>query len=252
MGVSMKDTDAPLTRDGETLPGGGYDRVFTFLRDQLVSGQLKTGDRLLPERELAIRLGVSRPVLREVLRALAAIGVIEIRHGHGSVVRQPDFGQFGDVFTMMLAQTSDAVDDIMEARIGIERQAIRLACTRARSADIDRLNAALDAIKATVADPVSGSEADFAFHQALTAASHSPVLMSLHAAIAALLRRSHLERRQRITDLPGIETYLVDHHRRLLGAILEGDIDEADTLIMQHFEIGSRFQRRALKTEFSK
>lgn len=240
----MNEADAPLTRD-EKSESGGYDRVFAFLRDQLVSGHLKTGDRLLPERELAARLGASRPVLREVLRALAAIGVIEIRHGHGSVVRQPDFAQFGDVFTMMLAQKADAVDDIMEARIGIERQAIRLACHRARAGDIDRLNAALSQIEATVKDPVSGSEADFAFHQAMTAASHSPTLISLHAAIAVLLRRSHLGRRQRITDLSGIETYLVDHHRRLLSAILDSDIAGADRLIMQHFEIGLEYQRRA-------
>ena len=243
----MTDANAPLTRDGDAS-AGGYDRVFGFLRDQLVSGQLKTGDRLLPERELAVRLGVSRPALREVLRALAAIGVIDIRHGQGSVVRQPDFGQLGDLFTMMLAQKADAVDDIMEARIGIERQAIRLACSRARPADIGRLNAALAGIAATIKDPVSGSDADFAFHEALTAASHSPTLMSLHAAIAVLLRRSHLERRQRITNLPGIETYLVDHHRRLFDAIVEGNTDDADRLLMQHFEIGLAFQRRAIRT----
>jgi GntR family transcriptional regulator, transcriptional repressor for pyruvate dehydrogenase complex len=63
---------------------GGYDRVLGFLRDQLLSGQLKTGDRLLPERELAALLGVGRPVLREALRALAMIGAVEIRHGIGT------------------------------------------------------------------------------------------------------------------------------------------------------------------------
>ena len=52
----------------------GYDRVLSFLRDQLVTGRLKTGDRLLPERDLASALGVSRPVIREALRALATLG----------------------------------------------------------------------------------------------------------------------------------------------------------------------------------
>src|ERR1700754_465094 len=90
---------------------GGYERVLGFVREQLASGQLKAGDRLLPERELAVRLGISRPVIREVLRALAAMGIIEIRHGHGSVVREPDLSAMGDLFTLMLAQRADVIDD---------------------------------------------------------------------------------------------------------------------------------------------
>jgi GntR family transcriptional regulator, transcriptional repressor for pyruvate dehydrogenase complex len=232
--------------DGEAR---GYDRVFAFVREQLVSGQLKTGDRLAPERELATRLGVSRPVIREVLRALAAIGVIEIRHGFGSMVRKPDFSELGDLFTMMLAQQAEMVDDIMEARIAIERQAIRLACKRSTPTDIAALQRALGLIESTARDPQAGGEADFAFHALLIAAAHSPTLASLHAAIAVLLQRSHFQRRARITALSGIETYVVDHHRQLLAAVINRDADAADLLLMQHFEIGSDFQRRATIAE---
>lgn len=242
------DTGLKREDDGEAR---GYDRVFGFVRDQLVSGQLKTGDRLAPERELATRLGVSRPVVREVLRALAAIGVIEIRHGYGSVVRKPDFAELGDLFTMMLAQQAEMVEDIMEARIAIERQAIRLACRRATPSDIDALQRGLAHIEATVRDPQEGGEADFAFHASLIAAAHSPTLASLHASIAVLLKRSHFNRRARITALPDIETYVVDHHRQLLAAVINRDEDAADRLLMQHFEIGSDFQRRASLAELA-
>ena len=235
---------AELTRNDEP-EAKGYEKVFAFVRDQLMSGQLKAGDRLLPERELATRLGVSRPVIREVLRGLAAIGVIEIRHGSGSVVRRPDFAELGDLFTMMLVQQSEVVEDVMEARIAIERQAIRLACSRATPADLTSLRQALQRIEETVDDPQIGGAADFAFHAALIAAAHAPTLASLHAAIAVLLQRSHLQRRARITDLEGIEAYLVEHHRQLLAAVVARDADAADRLLMQHFEIGSVFQRRA-------
>jgi len=235
---------AELTRNDEP-EAKGYEKVFAFVRDQLMSGQLKAGDRLLPERELATRLGVSRPVIREVLRGLAAIGVIEIRHGSGSVVRRPGFAELGDLFTMMLVQQSEVVEDVMEARIAIERQAIRLACSRATPADLTSLRQALQRIEETVDDPQIGGAADFAFHAALIAAAHAPTLASLHAAIAVLLQRSHLQRRARITDLEGIEAYLVEHHRQLLAAVVARDADAADRLLMQHFEIGSVFQRRA-------
>ena len=233
-----------LTRSSEP-EAKGYEKVFAFVREQLISGQLRSGDRLLPERELASQLGVSRPVIREVLRALAAIGVLEIRHGFGSVVRQPGFAELGDLFTMMLAQQAEVIEDVMEARIAIERQAIRLACLRATPADIAALRQALQRIEETVKDPEIGGDADFAFHAALIGAAHSPTLASLHAAIAVLLRRSHFERRERITSLAGIEAYLIEHHRELLAAVVDRDADRADRLLMQHFEIGSDFQRKA-------
>ena len=238
------DMNAGLTR-AEEPEAKGYEKVFAFVREQLLSGQLKAGDRLLPERELATRLGVSRPVIREVLRGLAAIGVIEIRHGSGSVVRRPGFAELGDLFTMMLAQQAEVVEDVMEARIAIERQAIRLACSRATAGDLHALHQALQRIEETVKDPEIGGDADFAFHAALIAAAHAPTLASLHAAIAVLLQRSHFERRERITNLDGIDAYLIEHHRQLLDAVVARDADVADRLLMQHFEIGSQFQRRA-------
>jgi DNA-binding FadR family transcriptional regulator len=236
--------NAALKRADET-EARGYEMVFAFVRDQLLSGQLQSGDRLLPERELATRLGVSRPVIREALRGLAAIGVIEVRQGSGSIVRRPGFAELGDLFTMMLAQQSEVVEDVMEARIAIERQAIRLACSRATAADLQVLRKALQRIEETVKDPEIGGGADFAFHAALMAAAHAPTLASLHAAIAVLLQRSHFERRERIINLDGIDSYLIEHHRQLLDAVVARDADKADRLLMQHFEIGSQFQRLA-------
>lgn len=224
----------------------GYERVLGFVREQLLSGKLKAGDRLLPEREFAARLGVSRPVIREVLRALAAMGVIDIRHGQGSVVRKPDFSEMGDLFTLMLAQNAEVVEDVMEARIAIERHAIRLACQRATAADMQRLEEAMRAIVATVKDAVAGGEADFEFHTRLVEAAHSPTLSSLYGAISNLLKRSHMQRRERISDVAGIDDYLIDHHKAVLAALVERDVERADRLLVEHFQIGRDFQRRAL------
>ena len=223
----------------------GYDRVFGFVRQQLVAGELRAGEVLAPERELAARLGVSRPVVREALRALAAIGVIDIRHGYGSVVRKPDFAELSDIFTLMLAQHEEGVEDIMEARIAIERQAIRLACRRASAADIDRLREALAEIAATVRDPVGGAAADFRFQSFMIDAAHSPALTTLYAAIEVLLRQSHFRRRARISDLPDLEVYLVEHHREILDAVIKRDEAQADDLLSAHFEIGSDLQRKS-------
>lgn len=223
----------------------GHDRVVKFLREQLLSGVLKAGDSLLPERELSAKLGVSRPVLREALRALAMIGAVEIRHGIGTVVTKPDVSLFGEFFTFVLAHQPNVVDDVMQARIAIERQAIRLACRRGTQSDYDRLADCLREISETIHVPESGGRADFRFHETIVSASGSPTLISIYQSISVLMQRSHLDRREQIIQVEGIEAFLIDHHRAIFAAIVERDEDKADELLSRHFEIGADFRRRA-------
>lgn len=223
----------------------GYQKVVSFLREQLLSGQLRTGDCLLPERELAAQLQVSRPALREALRALAMIGALEIRHGVGTIVKRPDVSALGEFFTFVLAQQPDVIDDIMQARIAIEHQAIRLACRRAVQADFDRLAAALSTIVETMHDPAAGAMADFTFHETIVRAAHSPTLTSMYASLKELMMRSHLDRREQIIRIEGIDEFLIDHHRSIFAAVVERDAPLADELLARHFEIGADFRRRA-------
>ena len=145
----------------------GFAKVFAFLRDRLLDGTIRAGDRLIPERDLAAQLGVSRPIVREALRALSVIGVVEIQSRVGTVVRQPDVSVLGDFFAFSLAQQKDVIEDVMQARIAIECQAIRLACQRATTADFERLRQALRQIEATIDDSRKGGLADYEFHSAL-------------------------------------------------------------------------------------
>ena len=242
MDVMARDISVTRFAEEET---SGYERVVGFVREQLISGKLKTGDRLLAERELAISLGVSRPLVREALRALAAIGAVEIRRGHGTVVRRPDFSMLGEFFALALAQEPNAVEDVLQARIAIERQAVRLACERATPSDLETLGLAFQRIVETIEDPVRGGEADYAFHAALVAAAHSPTLSIVYAAIAELLRRSHTERRELIMNVDGINDFLIDHHGLILSAVVDRHAGRADGLLLQHFDIGADFRRRA-------
>lgn len=224
---------------------GAHARVVAFLPDQLLSGELKAGDLLLAERELALQLNVSRPIIREALRSLAMVGAVEIRHGVGTVVKRPDVSALGDVFSFMLAHHADVVSDIMEARKAIEHHAIRLACQRATESDLARLTDALGVIIDTIHDSELGGVADFKFHEAIVQASHSSTLVTLYASISQLMMRSHLERRERIIKIEGIEEFLVDHHRLILDAVVKRDRNNADALLERHFEIGADFRRRA-------
>jgi GntR family transcriptional regulator, transcriptional repressor for pyruvate dehydrogenase complex len=241
---SAPDPTAPLIREtADAEPASGYDRVVDYLSSQLLSGALKVGDRLLPERELALRLGVGRPLVREALRSLAMIGVLDIRHGHGTIVRSPDASSLGAVFAFMLSQRGDLVEDILEVRIALERQAVRLACGRARRHDLMALAGAFDQIVATIDDPEAGGSADYEFHTLLVRASHAPALIEIYGVVSRLLRTSHVARRARIVQTSRSREFLIDHHDKILQAVRRGAPDEAEQLLMQHFEMGEELSQ---------
>ncbi|MBR1141763.1 FadR/GntR family transcriptional regulator [Bradyrhizobium sp. AUGA SZCCT0431] len=224
----------------------GFQKVFAFLRDRLIAGSLKPGDRLVSERELATQLGVSRPLVREALRALTMLGIVEIRDRIGTVVTRPDVSVLNDFFTFALAQQADMVDDVMQARIAIECQAVRLACERASIADFERLQRALARISETIDEADAGGMADFEFHQSIVLASHSETLAVLHNSMAGLLTHSHRSRRELVQAFPSMKTYLIDDHKRIFDAIVARDPERADTTLRRHFAIGDEYRRRAV------
>ncbi|MCT7377152.1 FadR/GntR family transcriptional regulator [Chelativorans salis] len=230
----------------------GTEKVFSFFREQLLAGALKLGDRLLSERELALSLGVSRPVLREALRSLAMLGFLDIRHGKGAYVRAADISVLTDFFTFSLAQQPDILDDVMQARIAIECQAIRLACERAGDSDFSRIGSHLSRLMETLDDPEAGGEADFTFHVSIVEAGRSPALITLYQAVSELLRRSHVERRQLTVKVPGIRDYLVDAHREVFLSIVARDPDAAEKRLREHFAIGDEFRRKSFIAAYSK
>ncbi len=227
----------------------GYGKVFAFLRERLISGALKPGDRLIPERELASQLGVSRPLVREALRALAMLGIVEIRDRIGTVVTRPDISVLNDFFTFALAQQADMLDDVMQARIAIECQAIRLACEQASIADFERLQRALTKITETIDEADAGGMADFEFHRAIVHASRSETLLVLHNAMAGLLAYAHRSRRELVQAFPSMKAYLIDDHRRIFDAVVGRDPEQADATLRRHFAIGDEYRRRALVGE---
>ncbi|TAJ33934.1 MAG: FadR family transcriptional regulator [Reyranella sp.] len=235
-----------ITRqDNEETPSGA-ERVLTFFRDRLLSGELKAGDRLLGERELSLALGVSRPVLREALRSLAMLGLLDIRHGRGAYVRSADASVLGQALTLCLAPEPNILDDVLQARIAIECQAIRLACARASERDLQAIAATLDTLVDSLDDPERGGGADYAFHLAIVRASDSAALMKIYEAISPLLMRSHVERRRDTFREPAITSGLVEAHRQVFLALARRDPDEAERALRGHFRIGDELRRNNL------
>jgi DNA-binding FadR family transcriptional regulator len=233
-------TSASLVgNSGPTL----FEQVFELFKQQILSGELKPGDSLLPERELCKKLGVSRATLREALRALSLLGLIEIRPGQSAYVRAQNVDVLKDLFSLLLGLSPAVYDEILDVRLALEIHAIKAACQKATMQDLARLRTELANIEGTAYKPAEGAEADYRFHLCIVEASHNNALIAIHMGIASLLRRSHHERRHSVQHDPKTLSALGLAHRILYRAIAARQPEEAAAAMQEHFLLGDR--RRA-------
>jgi DNA-binding FadR family transcriptional regulator len=203
--------------------------VITRLEELITSGEWPVGSRVPAEPELVRALGVSRNTVREAVRALVHVGLLDPRPGDGTYVRA-DTGL--DAALERAARRWGALD-AFEVRNMLERDAARLAAQRRNDTDLDVIDAALRhraqvqlAPRPAVAgpadaDPAAGNqaflEADAAFHQAVVAATHNRVLIELYSRLADPLRASVAEV-LRVSD-----DRLDDRHHALARAVRDAD-----------------------------
>jgi GntR family transcriptional repressor for pyruvate dehydrogenase complex len=222
----------------------GASAVIAFVRQQLISGALTPGDKLPSERELSIKLGVSRPILREGLRALATLGLLDVQQGRGAFVGTADISVLGDALVFCLAQQPNAVEDVLQGRIAIECQAIRLACRAATDLELARMEERLSHFVESLHDPEIGGAADHAFHLSIVEASHSGTLITMYRALQPLLLRSHVERRRLALPDSDVTSFLVEAHREVFVSIINGDPEVSETRMREHFEVSDRLRRQ--------
>jgi GntR family transcriptional repressor for pyruvate dehydrogenase complex len=179
------------------------DAIAASLERRLLEGSLKPGDRLPPERELALEFGVSRPSLREAIQKLAYKGMVQSRHGGGTYVTDRLESTFFDPWQDMMGSHPNLREDMLEFRRMLEGQAAEWAAERATEADLTRLDQSHAALREAFAadDLEARSTADIAFHQAVGEAAHNVLLGHLSA---TLLRLMHDNIRLNLGELKGI------------------------------------------------
>ena len=203
------------------IPGGStVEAVLDQLQAQVSGGGWRVGQRIPGELDLAAQLGVSRPAVREAIRALAHVGVLEVRRGDGTYVRSTADPR--PLLTRISRITRATLRDVFEVQLGYDVQAARLAARRRTPEDLDRL-AALLAARDEAADAATFGDADARFHSAVVEAAHNPVLTEAHRYFLGRLRdcMSALRLDQ---DVPEAGPAA---HRAVLDAVAAGDPDAA-------------------------
>ncbi|MDQ5914680.1 MAG: GntR family transcriptional regulator, transcriptional repressor for pyruvate dehydrogenase complex [Pseudomonadota bacterium] len=202
------------------------DAVAASLERRILEGSLKPGDRLPPERELAVELGVSRPSLREAIQKLASKGMVQSRQGGGTYVTDRLESTFFDPWQDMMGAHPNLREDLLEFRRMLEGQAAEWAAERATDADLTRLNQAFDAMnQAFDADAIDDSErratTDIDFHQAIGEATHNVLIGHLSAALLRLMQDNIRLNLGELKTIPAAISLLKSQHAAIHTAITE-------------------------------
>lgn len=215
--------------------GGPQTRSASIARDieeLILRGDLPHGQRLPTENELGEVLGVSRSVVRDAVRMLAARGLLEVRQGHGTVVAAPSDDAFSNALVGVLMRSEHTMGDVLDARGALEIALAPIMAVSGTAEDWDRLEEALASMEAAVAagDEETLDLAHLDFHRALYGALHRRALESvLRPMQRCILLTSPIMR--------GADRQpWLQRHRDILTAVRTGDPRATEEAVRAHFD----------------
>jgi len=205
-----------------------YQQVADSLRRQIQGGAMPPGTRLPSEKQLAQQLGVSRPTVREAMIALEIAGLVEIRTGSGSWVRQRD------AIAPPSVDTGPGPIELLHARILIEGEIAAEAAQRASAGDLDAIAATLHEMQSMIARGEHSRAADQRFHVAIAHATGNDVLASIVGELWAGMFSPLFHQFSERTRLVGRQQAALDEHRVIYAALGTRDALGARAAMRQH------------------
>jgi len=212
--------------------GRRYEQVAEQLQRLIASGALRPGDRLPPERELAAKFGVGRSSLRDAIRTLEVMGIVESRHGHGTVVRDLSTDSLVVPLASVLAHKRGLVAELLDVRRMIEPALAARAAANATDEEIARLEDILRRQAEKVRRGEQSIEEDSEFHYTIALAARNSVILRVLDVLMELMRES----RARSLQVPGRPERSFAGHRRILRAIKRRDGPGAEVAVRKHLK----------------
>jgi len=221
---------APLVRT--TLTASAFEQLISHV----VNGTWKAGDRIPPERELCQQLGIARTSLREALKAMELIGMLDSRVGDGTFVCPRSEFLSRPLLWAFTGTDHAELRDIMEAREFLEQDLAGLAAERATQSEIEAIGEALKKLRNSITKSESMLEADMAFHLAIAQAAHNEVLRNAVQLLRNLMRKWLVLK----LLIPQVPVKVLKQHEAIYQAIRAGDSQKAREAMWAHLEETAR------------
>jgi GntR family transcriptional repressor for pyruvate dehydrogenase complex len=210
-----------------------FEQIVQQVEDSILKGQLKPGDQLPAERELAQRFGVSRTAVREAVKTLREKGLVEAYSGRGTFVTNGTSQAIRQSLDLMIRiNKQEGSAHLAELRLVLEPEIAGLAAERIEEQLLATMREAVVVMDRNLRDPDGYVEADLDFHLALAEAAGNPLILSLLDSIVGLLR----EQRSRIFNVARGPERGQFHHKRILAAVESRDSEAAREAMRAHLK----------------
>ena len=219
---------------------GSTEQVVAHIRQLIERGQLRPGDKLPAERDLATKIGVSRPTVRVGLHALAAMGVVKSRHGSGTYIPEGPPTLDSEPLSLLAALHGFTREEMYEARRLLEVAAAGMAAERATPEQLATLADEVTNLFAALDDPLRFLVHDITFHRSVAAASGNPIIGALVEMVSALYYDRRRETAKQASDRDLKEA--AELHRRIYQAIRARDPEAARSAMNEHLMRASAYQ----------
>ncbi len=208
------------------------EEIINRIKVMMGRGKLKRGSKLPPEREFARLLGVGRPALRQALKALSTLGIIESRVGQGTFINQSTSGVLTAPLDFMVLLNVVTLRELFEVRKAIEVELAGLAAERATEEDLLLIESVLESQKASLLDPEAFLKEDLRFHAVISTAVNNILFTSILESLSCLMFES---RRKLLRSEKDVSNSYRDHEA-LFESIRKRDKDGARTAMFRHLE----------------
>lgn len=210
-----------------------FDEILNQIIENIQNGTLKSGDALPAERSMAEALGVSRPLVREVLRALELLGIITTVRGGANYISEDLENCMISPLSILLRLNNSNVDHTQQLRSALEREAARLAAKNCTPVDAAQLQLILAKLDETEEERVRGN-LDQDLHIKIGRMANNPMLFSVMCASSQLTESIISGIRAYIMQKKNSSAEVDDQHRRLVEAIINHRADEAEQCMAEH------------------
>lgn len=210
-----------------------FEQIVQQVEESILKGQLKPGDQLPAERDLAQRFGVSRTAVREAVKTLREKGLVEAYSGRGTFVTNGTSQAIRQSLDLMIRiNKQEGSAHLAELRLVLEPEIAGLAAERIEEQLLSTMREAVVVMDRNLRDPDGYVEADLDFHLALAEAAANPLILSLLDSIVGLLR----EQRSRIFNVKNGPERGQFHHKRILAAVEARDSEAAREAMRAHLK----------------
>lgn len=213
-----------------------YDQVIEEIKNKIKKGEIKKGDKLSSEREMAESLGVSRTSVREALRALEVIGLVESRQGAGNYIRTNFNNSLFEPLSIMFMLQESSPKEMYDLRETLELQCAKLSAKNIEDNELELLTAILDRMYVAESEEES-LELDIKFHYLLAKTSRNVLLINVLEVISQLMDEFIKKSRMQILHEGNTRENLLEIHENLVRALKCRDELKVSSAMKEHFDL---------------